>query len=66
MTPVTPFVKTMALLLLRSHLHGENYGPQYEWTDRGHTITAKKTTKSMNSRQKAQEDVKGKSPLFIL
>ena len=56
----------MALLLSLSHLHGENYGPQYEWTDRGHTITAKKTTKSMNLRQKAQEDVKGKSPLFIL
>ena len=38
----------------------------HHYTNPAHTITAKKTTKSMNSRQKAQEDVKGKSPLFIL
>ena len=39
----------------------------YEESDRGQTITIKKTpTKSMNSRQKTQEYIKGKSPLFIL
>ena len=40
--------------------------PYYEESVRGHTITAKKLTKSMNSHQKAQEYIKGKSPLFIL
>ena len=29
-------------------------------------IRKKKTTKSMNSHQKTQEYIKGKSPLFIL
>ena len=48
------------------YLHGENNGLQYEWTNSGHTIRAKKTTKSMNSGQKAKEYIKGKSPLFIL
>ena len=39
----------------------------YEECDRGHTITAKKPTKSMNSHpKKTQEYIKGKSPLFIL
>ena len=40
--------------------------PYYEESDKGHTITAKKLTKSMNSHQKTQEYIKGKSPLFIL
>ena len=35
----------------------------YEESDRGHTKTAKKTTKSMNSHQKKHQV---KSPLFIL
>ena len=30
MTPITPLVKTMGLLLSRSHLYGENNGPRYE------------------------------------
>ena len=38
----------------------------YEESVRGHTTIAKKLTKSMNSYQKAQEYIKGKSPLFIL
>ena len=39
----------------------------YEESDRGHTITAKKMTRtSMNSHQKTQEYIKGKSPLFML
>ena len=38
----------------------------YEESDRGQTITAKKTTKSMNSHQKTEEYIKGKPPLFIL
>ena len=38
----------------------------YEENDRGQTITAKNLTKLMNSHQKAQEYIKGKSPLFIL
>ena len=38
----------------------------YEESDRSQTITAKKKTKSMNSHQKTQEYIKGKSPLFIL
>ena len=42
-------------IVVTFHLHGENNGLQYEWTNSGHTIAAKKTTKSMNSRQKAQE-----------
>ena len=35
--------------------------PYYEESDRGHTITAKKLTKLMNSHQKTQEYIKGKS-----
>ena len=36
-------------------------------TVRGQTITAKKkSTKSMNLHQKVQDDIKRKSPLFIL
>ena len=31
---------------------------------KGHTITAKKKKKLMNSHQKTQEYIKGKSPLF--
>ena len=38
----------------------------YEESDRGQTITAKKTTKSPISNQKTQEYIKGKCPLFIL
>ena len=38
----------------------------YEEGDRGHTATAKKPTRSMNSHQKTEEYMKGKSPLFIL
>jgi len=38
----------------------------YEESDRGQTITTKKTTKSSNSHQKTQEYIQGKSPLFIL
>ena len=35
-------------------------------SDRGHTITAKKLTKSVNLHQKTKEYIKCKSPLFIL
>ena len=69
MTAVTPFVKTIQnnrTIVVTFHLHGENNGLQYEGTNSGHTITAKKKTKSMNSLQKAQEYIKGKSPLSIL
>ena len=38
----------------------------YEESDRGQTITAKKTTKSLISNQKTQEYIKSKCPLFIL
>ena len=38
----------------------------YEENDRGQTITAKKTTKSLISNQKTQEYIKSKCPLFIL
>ena len=38
----------------------------YEESDRGQTITAKKTTKSLISNQKTQEYIKSKYPLFIL
>ena len=38
----------------------------YEESDRGQTITSKKTTKSLISNQKTQEYIKGKCPLFIL
>ena len=37
----------------------------YEESDRGQTMTAKKPSKSMNSHQKTQEYIKGKAPLFI-
>ena len=39
-------------IVVMFHLHGENNGLQYEWTNSGHTTTAKKTTKSMNSAKK--------------
>ena len=39
-------------IVVTFHLHGENNRLQYEWTNSGHTITAKKTTKSMNSAKK--------------
>ena len=38
----------------------------HEESDRGQTITAKKTTKSLISNQKTQKYNKSKCPLFIL
>ena len=49
-----------------SSLYEVNFTSYYEESDRGQTIVTKKTTKSMNSHQKTQKYIKGKSPLFIL
>ena len=41
-------------IVVTFHLHGENNGLQYEWTNSGHTITAKKNDQIDEFRPKSK------------